>query len=217
MGNLIEKENVILLFDVYNQDSQNLHTSFQLAGKDYLAAVIDDDGFLPDGVISIYGYFLGEFVKSDKIPGRPRYFNQIEVPEYWEISASNSSGKVHDLNKERARIFYAEPKHKRLVKVVDWYDEKGVVRSSDHYNRQGALYARTIFNHKGQRVNKTYFDARGREIIVENYVTKNIILNEDGVVRIFNNKIELVVYFFHKAGLDQYRIFFNTLFLIGPL
>ncbi len=211
MGNLIKTDNVILLFDVYNQDSQNLHTSFQLAGKDYLAAVIDDDGFLPDGVISIYGYFLGEFAKSDKIPGRPRYFNQIEVPEYWEISASNSSGKVHDLNKERARIFYAEPKHKRLVKVVDWYDEKGVVRSSDHYNRQGALYARTIFNHKGQRVNKSYFDARGREIIVENYVTKNIILNEDGVVRIFNNKIELVVYFFQKAGLDQYRIFFNTL------
>ena len=211
MGKPIKTDNVVLLFDVYNQDSQNLHTSFQLAGKEYLTAVIDDDGFLPEGVISIYGYFLGTFEKSDKVPGKPRYFNQIPVPEYWEITASNSSGKIHNLHKERGRIFYAEPKHKRLVKVVDWYDENGVVRSSDHYNKYGALYARTIFNHKGQRVNRSYFDANGKEIIVENYVTKSIILNEGDIVRIFNNKLEFVVYFFEKAGLTQHRIFFNTL------
>ena len=211
MGNLTKIENVVLLFDVYNQDSQNLHTSFKLAGKEYHAAVIDDDGFLPDDVISVYGYFLGEFSKGEKVPGKPRYFNQIQVPKYWEISASNTSGKVHDLHKERAKIFYSEPKHKRHVKVVDWYDEKGVVRSSDHYNKYGALYARTIFNHKGQRVNKSYFDASGREIIVENYVTKNIILNDGEIVRVFNNKLELVVYFFQKTELTQHRIFFNTL------
>jgi len=211
MGNPIKTDKVVLLFDVYNQDSINLHTSFKLAGKDYLAAVIDDDGFLPEGVQSIYGYFLGEFEKSERVTGKPRYFNQIQVPDFWEISASNSGGKVHDLNKERARIFYAEPKHKRLIKVVDWYDEKGVVRSSDHYNRQGALYARTTFNKKGQRVNKSYFDAKGREIIMENYVTKNIILNDGDIVRIFNNKLDFVVYYFEKAGLKDYRIFFNTL------
>lgn len=211
MGNSIKTDKVVLLFDVYNQDSINLHTSFKLAGKDYIAAVIDDDGFLPEGVLSIYGYFLGEFEKSERVTGKPRYFNQIQVPDFWEISASNTGGKVHDLNKERARIFYAEPKHKRLIKVVDWYDDNGVVRSSDHYNRQGALYARTTFNKKGQRVNKSYFDALGREIIMENYVTKNIILNDGDIVRIFNNKLEFVVYFFEKAGLKDHRIFFNTL------
>lgn len=211
MGNSIKTDNVVLLFDVYNQDSQNLHTSFQLAGKEYLTAVIDDDGFLPEGVISIYGYFLGEFVRNDKVPGKPRYFNQIPVPQYWEISASNSSGKIHNLHKERGRIFYAEPKHKRLVKVVDWYDESGVVRSSDHYNKYGALYARTIFNHKGQRVNRSYFDTNGKEVIVENFVTKSIILNEGDTVRIFPSKLDFVVYFFEKTGLIQHRIFFNTL------
>ena len=211
MGNSIKTDNVVLLFDVYNQDSQNLHTSFQLSGKEHLTAVIDDDGFLPEGVISIYGYFLGEFVCSDKVPGKPRYFNQIPVPQYWEISASNSSGKIHNLHKERGRIFYAEPKHKRLVKVVDWYDENGVVRSSDHYTKYGALYARTIFNHKGQRVNRSYFDTNGKEVIVENFVTKSIILNEENIVRIFPSKLDFIVYFFEKAGLTQYRIFFNTL------
>lgn len=211
MGNDFKSENVVLLFDTYSKDSENLHTSFKLAGKDYPVAVIEDDGFLPEGVISVYEYFLGEVRPSEKIPGKPRYFNQITVPEYWEISGNNSGGKVHDLNKERARIFYAEPKHKRLVKVVDWYDDKGTVRSSDHYNKYGALYARTVFNAKGQRVNKSYFDANGAEILMENYVTKDIILNYEGKVKIFHNKRDFVVFFMKQTGFEHKRIFFNTL------
>ena len=211
MGNSSQIDDIVLFFDNYGVDSQNLHTSFKLAGKDYPVVVIEDDGFLPEGVTSVYGYFLGDYPKSDKIPGKPRYFNQITVPEYWEISANNTSGKVHDLNKERARIFYSEPKHKRLVKVVDWYDDRGVVRSSDHYNRQGALYARTIFNNQGKRVNRSYFDAQGREIIVENFVTKDIILNEGKQIHMFNNKKELILYFMKKTGYEHKRLFFNTL------
>ena len=169
----------ILLFDTYSVDSRNLHVSFQRAGYDLPAVVIDDDGFLPEGVMSVYGFFLGNFKGEKGVPGKPRYFNQITVPDYWEISGNNSSGKVHDLYRERGRIFYAEPKHKRLVKVVDWYDERGTVRSSDHYNRYGALFARTAFNAKGQRVNKSYFSAAGREILVEVTYSKE----ESGTIR----------------------------------
>ena len=49
---------------------------------------------------------------------------------------------VHDLYRKRGKIFYTEPLHKRRVKIVDWYDEKEVVRVSDHYNRPpGMKYA----------------------------------------------------------------------------
>lgn len=211
MGNRIEQDNIVLLLDNYLADSKKLHTSFKLAGKAYPVAVIADDGFLPDDVTSVFGFFLGDFKASPKVPGKPRFFNQIQVPEYWEISGTNSNGKVHDLNKERGRIFYAEPAHKRLVKIVDWLDDRGMVRSSDHYNKYGALYARTIFNAKGQKVNKTYFSADGKEVIMENYVTNDIILNEGNVVKIFHSLIEFVCYFMEKAGLAQKRIFFNTL------
>lgn len=204
-------EGVVLFLDGYGAESENLHKSFLLAGKNYPTIVIDEDGFLPEGVMSVFGYFLGDFPKGQGIPGRPRYFNEIKVPPYWEISASNTKGKVQDLNHERAGIFYAEPRHKRHVKAVDWYNEKGIVRSSDHYNRQGALYARTIFNAKGQKVNKAYFDVKGREIIVENFVTGNIILNEDGNVRIFQNKTDFVLYFMERTGFARRRMFFNSL------
>lgn len=209
MGENINK--ITLLFDTYSTESQDLHKSFQLAEKDYTAIVIEEDGFLPDDVMSVYGYFMGDFSKAENIPGKPRYFNQITVPDYWEISGTNRSGKIHDLYKERGRIFYAEPKHKRLVKVVDWLNENGVVRSSDHYNRYGALYARTIFNAKGQKVNKSYFSVDGKEVIVENYVTGDIILNDGDCVEIFHTKTDFVVYFMKKMGYDKGRVFFNSL------
>lgn len=210
MGNTV-KDNIILLLDNYGEESRKLHDSFKLAGKTYPVFVMEEDGFLPEDVCSVAGYFLGDFKETERVPGKPLYFNQIKVPEYWEISGTNSYGSVHDLNKERARIFYAEPKHKRLVKVVDWYDDRGVVRSSDHYNRYGALYARTVFNAKGQRVNKSYFSAEGREILMENYVTGDIVLNDGPVVKIFHNKRDFAAYVLKHAGYANHRIFFNSL------
>lgn len=211
MEKYIKLNDALLLMDNYDQGSQSLHTSLKLAGYDGPAVVIEDDGFLPDGVISVYGFFLGDFKAVLGKNAGPKYFNQITVPEYWEISGTNNNGKVQDLYKERGRIFYAEPKHKRLVKIVDWYDERGTVRSSDHYNRYGALFGRTIFNAKGQKVNRTWFSAQGREVIVENFITGDIILNEENEVRIFRNKTDFILHFFVRAGFKQSRIFFNSL------
>ena len=183
----------VLLLDNYGEESEMLHQSFRRAGFTGPVVVIGDDGFFPEDVISAYQYFCGDFKESSKGSGRARYFNQINVPDYWEISGNNNDGKVHDLHRERGRIFYAEPKHKRLVRVVDWLDEKGTVRSSDHYNRYGFLYARTFFSKDGKRFCRAYFDAEGRETLLENFVTHDIILNRDGKVYLFKSIIDLIL------------------------
>lgn len=201
----------VLLLDNYGEDSEMLHQSFRRAGFKGPVVVIEDDGFFPEDVIPIYQYFGGDFQKNDKVPGKARYFNQINVPDYWEVSGNNSNGKVNDLHHERGHIFYAEPKHKRLVRVVDWMDEKGTVRSSDHYNRYGALYARTFFNKDGKRFCKAYFDAEGRETILENFVTHDIILNRDGKVYVFKNKVDFILKFLEELGAMESRIYFNSL------
>ncbi len=202
---------IILLFDDYSQGSRDLHDSFRKAGYRCPAVVIEDDGFLPEDVMSVYGFFLGDFRKELGESARPKYFNEIVAPDYWEISGNNSNGMVQDLSRVRGKIFYAEPAHKRLVKIVDWYDEKGTVRASDHYNRYGAIYGRTIFNAKGQKVNKSYFSASGQEVIVENYVTGDIILNDGGQVLFFRSKTDFILHFFIQADFKQSRIFFNSL------
>ena len=196
----------VLLFDSYSTESQNLHKSFIMSGKPYAAVVIEDDGFLDDGVISVFGSFLDGMTE-----GKPRYFNQVVAPKFWEISGNNTSGKIHNLNHEKARIFYAAPTHKRFVKIVDWVDDKGVVRVSDHYNKYGYLYAKTMFNGKGQKVTKTYYDGEGKEVIVRNYVTGDIILNDGPKIRFFKNLQRFVEFFLEKNDIINSRILYNTL------
>jgi len=202
------EQKIILLMDYFNKGSQDLVDSFKNAGLDFQAVVINDEGFLPDDVINVFEFYLGDFSgKSQK----PRYFNQIEVPDFWEVSGNNTSGSIHDKSRERGRIFYAEPKNKRFVKVVDWIDEAGNVRLSEHYNKYGCKYALTTFNKKSQKVNKSYFDVEGREVITENYVTNDIVLNIDGKILIFKNRTEFVKYFICSQNWQGNRIFFNSL------
>lgn len=202
---------LVLLMDNFSKESRKLYHSFRMAEIGCPVVVLEEQGFLPVNVTSVYGYFLGDFRNAPGSLGKPRYFNQIRVPAYWEISGNNRQGKVCDCGRERGRIFYAEPLHKRLVRVVDWMDEKGVVRSSDHYNRYGVLFARTTFNAKGQRFMRTYFSADGKEKVIENFVTGDIIVNDGEKVRFFKNKTELAIYVLGAMGLTQKRICYNTL------
>ena len=202
---------IILLFDYFNRGSLDLFESFKNACIDVQAVVINDEGFLPDDVCNVFEYFLGDFCGSKNCPGKPLYFNQIKVPDYWEISANNTNGSIHDKERERGRIFFSAPTHKRLVSMVDYLDEYGNVRCTEHYNKYGACFARTIFNKNSKKVNKSYFDAEGREIIIENFVTSDIVLNFQGKTFIFKNRTEFVTYFIRLMGWEKNRIFFNSL------
>lgn len=196
----------VLLLDNFNEESQMLYQSLKDSGFQGKIVTLSDDGFLPEDVISIYTYYCGK-----KEGGKPAYFNQIDVPDYWEIKASNTGGQVFDLNHERAKIFFSTPLHKRLVRVVDWYDDTHVVRCSEHYNQYGFVYARTLFNKQGQLVSRSYYDESGIEKVVENFVTHDIILNQEDKVYFFKDKVQFTLHLFEELQIKPTRLFYNSL------
>ena len=204
-------DGITLLFDTFSGESKNLLESFKNAGAAFHAAVIEDDGFLPDDVMSVYGFFLGDYRKADSLPGKPLYFNQIQIPDYWRIEGDNSSAKVMDRTRERARIFFTEPTHRRQVKIVDWLDDAGQVRLSEHYNRYGAIFCHTVFNKKGQKALRKFFDVTGREMIVENFVTGDILVRWQDKDWIFRSKTDFIAFFIRCAGLEDTAVYFNSL------
>ena len=60
----------VLLLDNYGEDSEMLHLSFRRAGFTGPVVVIEDDGFFPEDVISVYQYFCGDFRGSGRMPGK---------------------------------------------------------------------------------------------------------------------------------------------------
>lgn len=211
MGKTDEVKAVTLLFDSFSVESRNLYETFCNIECEFNAVSIEDDGFLPDGVVSPFGYFLGEFKGAEGIPGKPLYFNRITVPRFWEITGTSGGGRIMDNKTERGKIFFTNTDNTRLVKVVDWLDESGSVRLSEHYNKYGAVFCKTFFSAKGNKSHRVFYNAAGEEVIYENFVTQDYIVKKDGADYIIHSKNEFLKFFFSCSGLENTNIIFNTL------
>lgn len=197
---------MIQLFDVYNQESQDLHYSLTEAGLSDLTVVIEPDGFLPDGVVSPFTYYLG----YDS--GKPLYFNQVPVPDFWEIAGNNQFGTINDLNQERAVIHFADGLQARLVKKVEWKTPAGRIFQVDHYNRFGACFAKTTFDASGQAIMTSYRDVDRKEVVLENHVTGDILLTLEGQgLRHFSGRVAFIIDFLQGLNLNLDHILFNSL------
>ena len=197
---------MIQLFDVYNQESQDLHYSLTAAGLSDLTVVIEPDGFLPDGVVSPFTYYLG----YDS--GKPLYFNQVPVPDFWEIAGSNQFGTINDINQERAMIHFADGLQARLVKKVEWKTPAGRIFQVDHYNRFGACFAKTTFDASGQAIMTSYRNVDQKEVILENHVTGDILLTLEGQgLRHFSGRVAFILDFLKGLKVNLDHILFNTL------
>ena len=197
---------MVQLFDVYNQESQDLHYSLTAAGLSDLTVVIEPDGFLPDGVVSPFTYYLG----YDSC--KPLYFNQVPVPDFWEIAGNNQFGTINDLNQERAVIHFADGLQARLVKKVEWKTPAGRIFQVDHYNRFGACFAKTTFDATGQAIMTSYRNVDQKEVILENHVTGDILLTLEGQgLRHFSGRVAFIIDFLQGLKVNLDHILFNTL------
>ncbi len=209
----IGTDKIILLFDTYTQESRFLHASVRNAGYECLAIVIEEDDFLPEDVISVYELFSGDWKAERGRLEKPRFFNEIVVPNHWSITAGvdEPHGRILYQHEEKGRIYYIEPKNRYLVRAVDWLDRKGNVSFRDHYNRYGDICARTIYSAEGRSLSKFRFSRKSQEVLMENYITGDLILNDGGLVKHFRTKIDLICYCFTALGFGKNRIFYNSL------
>ena len=107
MGRHTGETGIVLLFERITPDGLLLRDSFARAGCDCPAFVMEEDGFLPDGLRSVYGFFQGDFKSADGIPGKPVFFNEVVVPKLWGICAGDGEyGSQSYLHEEKGRIHY---------------------------------------------------------------------------------------------------------------
>nr|RAW04980.1 accessory Sec system glycosylation chaperone GtfB [Aerococcus urinae] len=195
---------MIQLFDNYDEATRDFHQSMLRAGFNFPTVILNEDGFLPQGTTSPYRFFMGEE------EGRPLYFNEVPVPLNWEIKATNTSASVWDYHHKRADIHYFTNSGQRLVKAVDWLNDKEQIMWTDCYNQFGRRYAQ-IIRHGQDAHMKIYFDTEGHDVIVDNYVTGNVILDWQGKKKIFHNQREFFLFYLLRSGLLLEGMIVNSL------
>lgn len=195
------------VFDTYSRESQDLLHSMQESGFTHPTVVLEPNGFLPDGVESPFLYFLGQ-AKGEK---RGRYFNEVPVPDFWEISGDNSSGKVNYYGQEKARIAYHAASYKRIVESVEWLDDTGQVVMIERYDQYGRKIAVTTCDAQGHPLVTTYFEG-DTERLTENHQTGDLILTlEHQPMRIFKNRLDYFVFYLEYRGFNLDGLVYNTL------
>ena len=200
---------MINLFDYYTVASRDLQFSLETAGLHLPTVVIHDDGFLPRDVQSPLEFFLQE--AGTELIGKPRYFNQIDLPKFWEIDANGVEGRILDKGRLRGHITYSGG-DRRFVKQVEWNDRGGVIRSIDHYNQWGQKYAVTTLTPQGQPALTTYFTPRGKELLVLNHGSGSYVYHRpDGREQYFASLASLVGYYLWAAKLPVEQVNFNSL------
>jgi len=108
-------------------------------------------------------------------------------------------------------IYVPSMAHKRYVQRVEWLDLEGNIRSVDHYSKNGDKFAHTNYNLMNQPATTTYYSRDNHEKIVENHVTKDIILNLNKRVYIFKSRADFVSYYLQNVYGNIERIFYNSL------
>lgn len=199
---------MINLFETFNDVSQKLQHSLYLADYRHPTIVMDDNGFLPDDVISPYKFFANYKQFKDDTP---TFFNEVNIPPLWEIAGNQNIAEIIDNGKVRGRIFYREHFKNRIVNFVEWFDEKDRLRSVDHYTKEGVKFAQTVYDLEKTPILKTYVNREGKEVIYENFVTKDIVLDWKGQSHFFASKHDFIIFFLNQLDIDISKIIINSL------
>ena len=157
------------VFDSYSRESQDLLHSMQESG---------------------FHHFLGQ-PEGEK---RGRYFNEVLVPDFWEISGDNNMGKVTYYGQEKACIYYHIASYKRIVERVEWLDDKSQVVMIERYDQYGRKIAVTTCDGQGQPLVTTYLEGT-IERLTENHQTGDLILTlPNSPMKIFKSRLDYFMF-----------------------
>ncbi len=199
---------MINLFEHYSQEAWDLHYSIFSSGFQHPTIVLNDDGFLPKDVTSPIQYYTG-FLEQI---GKPLFFNELSIPEYWEIKSTSHSASVWEFDRKRADIHFVEGNPYRQIKEVDWLNQEGKLLAKDYYNSSGYRFAQSSYHEKSnQKRATTYFNKKNQEVLFENHITGDILLNQGKHILMFKSKVEFIVHYLQEANFNTDRIFYNSL------
>lgn len=199
---------MIFFFDKYTENVGKLQETMRSMGQDVKIAVLQDDGFLPSGVLSPYEFFTyGN--RREGFAEKDLFYNFIPLPEFWEVRLTGGTGGVFDMGCEKAKIYFREPAEKRNVQRVEWHMEDGWVYKIDYYNKYALKYASEFLDTAGNVESKVFYSERNQEMVVEQPVNHMISLLDRGMVRkLLDSFAGFIVCYLEEAGLEEDCILF---------
>lgn len=198
---------MINLFESFDTKVKVLYNTFENVEIDNETIVIEEDGFLPPNILTPYQFFA---CNQNQLT-EALFFNQISIPQFWEIEGNNNSAEVKNMGVIKGRIIYKKNFGFRIVERVEWLNKHSKTQVIDYYNKNGLKYAQLIVDDNQRRIIKRWFNDKKQEIITENFITNDIILKWQEKEYIFHSKVQFVIFFLKVANIPMDSFLINSL------
>lgn len=208
MAKLFESE-LILLFNRFDEASKKIWNSFLQCGYKLDCIVFENNGFLPDGVYSIFDCFSN--CKKEELPTAPLDIYKLQVPELWRVSTFGNKAEIFDGEIEKGRVGLKEYNGYRCVEYIDWLDYKGKRLYRENYDKTGKVKSRKIYMQDGTELSTVYYDHMGDEVVTEIKQDGKYIIHNKGIDKIVNSLPGLAAEFIIQYGLANRRFLINSL------
>lgn len=193
---------MINLFQTYNQDAWDIHYTQLRQGKNYPTIVIEDDGFLPSDVTSIY-HFLG----YNTCEYSPLHLNDLILPLAYEVEREGADFFIMSNDMIVGRVILQGEPIERIVKEVWWLDSKGYPYKKDYYNQYGYCFKTETYVKDLGLVSTSYYSVSGEVLLDENHLVGSILYNN----QLYLNKLSLYNKCLAELGYSKEPITFNHL------
>ena len=193
---------MINLFQTYNKDAWDIHYTQLRQGKDYPTIVIEDDGFLPSDVTSIY-HFLG----YNTCDYNPLHLNDLTLPIAYEIEREGVDFFIMSNDMVVGKVILQGEPIERIVKEVWWLDSKGYPYKKDYYNQYGYCFKTETYVKDLGLVSTSYYSVSGEVLLDENHLVGSILYNN----QLYLNKLSLYNKCLAELGYSKEPITFNHL------
>lgn len=193
---------MINLFQTYNQDAWDIHYTQLRQGKDYPTIVIEDDGFLPSGIDSIYhflGYTMCEY--------SPLHLNNLTLPLAYEIEREGADFFIMSNDMIVGKVILQGEPIERIVKEVWWLSPAGYPYKKEYYNQYGYCFKTETYVKGLGLVSTSYYSVRGEVLLDENHLVGSILYKN----RLYLNKLSLYNKCLAEMGYSKEPITFNHL------
>lgn len=193
---------MINLFQTYTQDAWDIHYTQLRQGKNYPTIVIEDDGFLPSDVDSIY-HFLG----YNTCEYSPLHLNNLTLPLAYEVEREGADFFIMSNDMIVGRVILQSEPIERIVKEVWWLDSKGYPYKKDYYNQYGYCFKVETYVTDLGLVSTSYYSVSGEVLLDENHLVGSILYNN----QLYLNKLSLYNKCLAELGYSKEPITFNHL------
>lgn len=185
------------VFYAYRPDIKVLHLTLSKYKRNK-TVILYDNGFLPKDIITPYQYFSNNSNNNAK----PLFYNEVPIPELWQIEGNHKEALIFDGSKIKGKIKYTDFSNSRIVKAVEWFNDKEEIINIDYYNQYGIKFAEEIYD-DDIKVLVRHFNDKGQEVIYQNYITNDIMLTYKGKNHHFDSYSKFINFFLIELNVDK--------------